>query len=148
MTIHRTIIAAAFALTVAGAAQADGLRPVEGRSIDLGDVSGIAYYTVEPDGFRVVATVAQGEAGTPVRLEAVLAPNQSVVLSSPRVGSVAPNAIEISRRRRSGAGSPGGSYQLRSVGEVLTAAGGRADPRMIRNGNLLLTGSSRPEIDP
>src|SRR3954464_916848 len=99
MTIHRIIIiAAAFALTVAGAAQADGLRPVEGRSIDLGDVSGIAYYTVEPDGFRVVATVAQGEAGTPVRLEAVLAPNQSVVLSSPRVGSVAPNAIEISRR--------------------------------------------------
>jgi hypothetical protein len=98
MTIHRTIIAAAFALTVAGAAQADGLQPVEGRSIDLGDVSGIAYYTVEPDGFRVVATVAQGEAGTPVRLEAVLAPNQSVVLSSPRVSSVAPNAIEISRR--------------------------------------------------
>jgi hypothetical protein len=98
MTIHRTIIAAAFALTVAGAAQADGLQPVEGRSIDLGDVSGIAYYTVEPDGFRVVATVAQGEAGTPVRLEAVLAPNQSVVLSSPRVGSVAPNSIEISRR--------------------------------------------------
>jgi hypothetical protein len=98
MTIHHTIIAAAFALTVAGAARADGLRPVEGRSIDLGDVSGIAYYTVEPDGFRVVATVAQGEAGTPVRLEAVLAPNQSVVLSSPRIGSVAPNAIEISRR--------------------------------------------------
>lgn len=99
MAIQRTIIAAAFALTVAGgAAQADGLRPVEGRSIDLGDVSGIAYYTVEPDGFRVVATVAQGEAGTPVRLEAVLAPNQSVVLSSPRGGSVAPNSIEISRR--------------------------------------------------
>src|SRR3954463_13170486 len=98
MAIHSTIIAAAFALAVAGAAQADGLRPVEGRSVDLGDVSGIAYYTVEPDGFRVVATVAQGEAGTPVRLEAVLAPNQSVVLSSPRVGSVAPNAIEISRR--------------------------------------------------
>ena len=63
MTIHRTIIAAAFALTAIGAAQADGLRPIEGRSIDLGDVSGIAYYTVEPDGFRVVATLAQGEAG-------------------------------------------------------------------------------------
>ena len=58
MTIHRTILAAAFALTFIGAAQADGLRPVEGRSIDLGDVSGIAYYTVEPAGFRVVATVA------------------------------------------------------------------------------------------
>jgi hypothetical protein len=56
------------------------------------------YYAVEPDGFRVVATVAPGGTGTPVRLEAVLAPNQSVVLSSPRVGSVAPNAIEIRRR--------------------------------------------------
>ena len=97
MTIHRTILAAAFALTFAGAAQADGLRPIEGRSIDLGEVSGIAYYTVEPDGFRVVATVAQGEAGTPVRLEAVLAPGQSVVLSTPREGGVAPNAVEISR---------------------------------------------------
>jgi len=52
----------------------------------------------EPDGFRVVATVAQGKAGTPVRLEAVLAPDQSVVLSTPRAGSVAPNAIEISRQ--------------------------------------------------
>ena len=98
MTIQRTILAAAFALTFIGAAQADGLRPVEGRSIDLGEVSGIAYYTVEPAGFRIVATVAQGDAGTPVRLEAVLAPNQSVVLSSPRAGSIAPNAVEISRQ--------------------------------------------------
>ena len=99
LTIHCTTIiaAAAFALAFAGAAQADGLQPVEGRSIDLGDVSGIAYYTVEPDGFRVVATVAQGEGGTPVRLEAVLASNQSVVLSTPREGSVEPNAIRISR---------------------------------------------------
>ena len=67
-------------------------------SIDLGEVSGIAYYTVEPAGFRIVATVAQGDAGTPVRLEAVLAPDQSVVLSTPREGRIAPNAIEISRR--------------------------------------------------
>ena len=83
MTIRRTILAAAFALAFVGAAHADGLRPIEGRSIDLGEVSGIAYYTVERDGFRVVATLAQGEAGTPVRVEAVLAPGQSVVLSTP-----------------------------------------------------------------
>ena len=94
----RRLLMVVIALTFIGAAQADGLRPVEGRSIDLGEVCGIAYYTVEPDGFRVVATVAQGEAGTPVRLEAVLALDQSVVLSTPRAGSVAPNTIEISRQ--------------------------------------------------
>ena len=98
MTIHRTILAAAFALASIGAAHADGLRPIEGRSIHLGEVSGVAYYTVERDGFRVVATLAQGEAGTPVRFEAVLAPGQSVVLSTPREAGAAPNAVEISRQ--------------------------------------------------
>jgi hypothetical protein len=83
MTIHRTILAAAFALVSIGAARADELRPIEGRSIHLGEVSGVAYYTVERDGFRVVAALAHGEAGTPVHIEAVLAPGQSVVLSTP-----------------------------------------------------------------
>jgi predicted aconitase len=97
-TIHRNILAATFALSALGAAHADELRPIQGRSIDLGEVSGVAYYTVERDGFRVVATVAQGEAGTPMRVEAVLGPGQSVVLSTPREAGVAPNAVEISRR--------------------------------------------------
>ena len=86
------------ALAFVGAAQADSLRPIEGRSIRLGEVSGIAYYTVERDGFRVVATLAQGEHGTPVRVEAVLAPGQSVVLSTPREAGAAPDAVEISRQ--------------------------------------------------
>ena len=100
MTIRRIIIAAASALTLVGAAQANELRlrPIEGRTIDLGDLSGVAYYTVEHDGFRVVATLAQGEAGTPVRFEALLAPGQSVVLSTPRGVGVAPVAVEISRQ--------------------------------------------------
>jgi len=98
MSIHRTILAAAFALASIGAAQANELRPVEGRSIDLGQISGVAYYTVERDGFRIVATLAQGESGTPVRFEAVLAPGQSVVLSTPRAAGVAASAVEISRQ--------------------------------------------------
>jgi hypothetical protein len=61
-------------------------------------VSGVAYYTVERDGFRLVATLAQGEAGTPVRIEAVLASGQSLVLSSPREAGTVRNAVEISRR--------------------------------------------------
>ena len=98
MTIRSTLLSAISALAFVGAAHADSLRPIEGRSIRLGEVSGIAYYTVERDGFRVVATLAQGEQGTPVRVEAVLAPGQSVVLSTPREAGAAPDAVEISRQ--------------------------------------------------
>ena len=98
MTTFRTMLAAAFAFASIGAAHAEGLRPTEGRSIDLGALSGVAYYTVERDGFRVVATLAEGEAGTPVRVEAVLAPGQSIVLSVPRAVGIPPNAVEIRRR--------------------------------------------------
>jgi hypothetical protein len=85
---------AMFALASLGAAHADGVRPIEAKSLDLGDTTGIAYYTVERDGFHVVTTLAQGEAGTPIRVVSVLAPGQSVVVSTPRVAG----AIEISRK--------------------------------------------------
>ena len=100
MTIRRTILAAALALaSIGSAAHAEGLKPAQGQNIDLGAVSGIAYYTVERDGFRVVATLAQeGQDGAPVRVEAVLAPGQSVVLSTPRGAGTLPYAVEISRR--------------------------------------------------
>ena len=100
MTIRRTILAAAVALASIGAARAEGPEPGQARSIDLGAVSGIAYYTVERGGFRVVATLAQrdeGAAAAPVRVEAILAPGQSVVLSSPRGAGAPPDSVEISR---------------------------------------------------
>jgi hypothetical protein len=93
MPIRNTLLAAAFALASLGAAHADGLRPIEAKSVDLGEVAGVAYYTVEHDGFHVVTTLAQGEMGTPVRIVSVLAPGQSVVLSTPRQAS----ALEIGR---------------------------------------------------
>jgi hypothetical protein len=98
MTIHRTILAAAFALAFSGAAHAADLPPLEAKSIDLGAVSGVAYYIVERDGFRVVAILAQGETGTPVRFETLLAAGQSVVLSTPRDEDAVGKRIEISRR--------------------------------------------------
>jgi hypothetical protein len=94
MSIRNTLFAAAFALASLGAAHADGVRPIEAKSIDLGEISGIAYYTVERDGFHVVTTLAQGDAGTPIRVVSVLAPGQSVVLSTARLAG----AIEISRK--------------------------------------------------
>jgi hypothetical protein len=92
MSIRSMLVAAAFALASVEAAHADGLRPIDAKSIDLGEVSGVAYYTVERDGFHVVTTLAQGIAGTPIRVVSVLAPGQSVAFSTPRAG-----ALEISR---------------------------------------------------
>ncbi|MET4212553.1 hypothetical protein [Bradyrhizobium sp. LA2.1] len=94
MSVRSSLLAAAVTFASLGAAHANGLRPIEGLSINLGDVSGVAYYTVEPDGFRVVTTLAQGEAGAPIRFVTVLAPGQRVVVSTPYQAP----ALEISRK--------------------------------------------------
>ncbi|MDE5443192.1 hypothetical protein GWG65_17380 [Bradyrhizobium sp. CSA207] len=94
MSIRKILFATAFGIASLAGARADSLRPIEGKSIDLGEISGIAYYTVERDGFHVVATLAQGQAGTPIRVVSVLAPGQRVVLSTAQQG----RAIEIVRK--------------------------------------------------
>jgi hypothetical protein len=93
MSIRSMLIVAAFALASLEAAHADGLRPIDAKSIDLGEVSGVAYYTVERDGFHVVTTLAQGMSGMPIRIVSVLAPGQSVAFSTPHQAG----ALEISR---------------------------------------------------
>jgi hypothetical protein len=85
------LVAAAFASLEA--VHANGLRPIDAMSIDVGGVSGVAYYTVERDGFHVVTTLAEGKTGTPIRVVCVLAPGQSVAFSAPHQA----NALEISR---------------------------------------------------
>jgi hypothetical protein len=87
------LVAAAFALASLQPARANDLRAIDAISIDFGEVSGVAYYTVERDGFHVVATLAQGMAGTPIRVVCVLAPGQRVAFStSHQLGG-----LEISR---------------------------------------------------
>ena len=72
MSVRAMLFATAFAFASLGAARAaDGLHPIEARGINLGGVSGVAYYTIARDGFHVVTTLAQGEAGTPIRLVSV-----------------------------------------------------------------------------
>ena len=93
MSIHSMLVAVAFALASLEAVHADGLRPIDAKSIDLGEVSGVAYYTVQRDGYHVVTTLAQGSAGTPIRVVSVLAPGQSVAFSTPHEARV----LEISR---------------------------------------------------
>lgn len=93
MSIRKVaFIVATAALVSAGSAIAGGPRA---HKIDLGSVNGVAYYTEEAGRFRVVATLAQQE-GLPIRVETVLAPGQSVVLSTAN-GETGLTSVELSR---------------------------------------------------
>jgi hypothetical protein len=106
MSIRSMLVVVAFASACLETARADSLRPFDAISIDLGEVSGVAYYTVERDGFHVVTTLAQGMAGTPIRIVSVLAPGQRVTFST----SHKVRALEISRN--------GDSVLMRNVNSV------------------------------
>jgi hypothetical protein len=93
MLIRSMLVAAAFTLASLQASHGNGFHPINAMSIDLGEVSGVSYYTVERDGFHVVTTLAQGMAGTPIRVVSVLAPGQHVAFSTSHQAS----ALEISR---------------------------------------------------
>lgn len=57
MSIRSTLFTTAFLIATLGTAHAESLRPIQAKSVDLGDVSGVAYYTIERDGFHVVTTL-------------------------------------------------------------------------------------------
>jgi hypothetical protein len=80
----KAFTALAGALVFCSAASAAELEPIAAKSIHMGDVNGIAYYTVEPDGFHVVATLSAGEQGQPIRFITTLLPGQSTTISVPR----------------------------------------------------------------
>jgi predicted aconitase len=96
-TLKMTVAAMVAAVGLAASAQASELVAYRGQSIDLGSVSGVAYCTVEKSGYRIVATLADAD-GKAVRFEAVLAPGQTMVLSSPSARGEAPVRIEICRQ--------------------------------------------------
>jgi predicted aconitase len=85
-------------LTLAAAGPARAADPVPAaHHIDLGDVHGVAYYTMAPDGLKVVATLGSAADGTPVRVAATLAPAQRIGLSVPGAAGTSPRAVDIVR---------------------------------------------------
>jgi hypothetical protein len=94
------LVASAFALASPEAAHTAGLRPIDAKSIDLGELFGVACY-VERDGFHVVTTLAQGMAGTPIRVVSVLAPGLECGVLNTAPGSCARNQPERRRRAKS-----------------------------------------------
>ncbi|ACA15067.1 hypothetical protein M446_0504 [Methylobacterium sp. 4-46] len=105
MNARTLVVAAAAALSLLGPARAEplaparagSLGPAQARSIDLGPLAGVAYYTPEPRGYHVVVTLAPRAAAPAVRLEGVLAEGQSLTVSTPRQSGAAARVIEIRR---------------------------------------------------
>jgi hypothetical protein len=92
------VAATAVALT-SGIVHADEPKPIQAQRLDLGGVAGIAYYTIEPDGFHVVATLAQhGKDGVPLRVQSVLNAGQRLEFSTPGVIGVEPATITLERQ--------------------------------------------------
>lgn len=83
---------AAFGLA-ASPLHADELPPMAGESIHVGGFHGVLHY----DGYRVVATIAEGEAGVPVRFSATLAEGQSATISVPGKLGEPSQSLAISR---------------------------------------------------
>jgi hypothetical protein len=84
-------------LFTAAPADAGKLLPYRGESIELGSIRGDTYYSVSPDGFRVVTTLADGAAGLPVPFEATLADKQRLKVSVPGKAGGQTIALELSR---------------------------------------------------
>ncbi|MGH7102852.1 MAG: hypothetical protein ACREFJ_10695 [Acetobacteraceae bacterium] len=92
-------MAAAATFLIAGVANAQTLvAPGQSQSIALGQVSAGIYYTVAPDGDRLIATLQCSGPPCIVRFAATLAPGQSVTLSTPRGIGELPIAAQIERR--------------------------------------------------
>jgi hypothetical protein len=123
MTRHLTAFAlACFAVT--GVAVAAELAPINAHSIRLARFDGIVYYTVEQDGYRVVATLASGPEELPIRFVATLRPEQHLLISVPQ--PVGQSSIDVEIRRNGDALVVSGANPTVTVGLVDQMATGTA----------------------
>jgi hypothetical protein len=88
----------AFMFTLVGtvAASAEELRPIQAKIITLGSINGVAYYTIEPEGFQVVTSILAGD--HMLRFTATLGQDQKVTLSVPGAVGEEVRQIEFERR--------------------------------------------------
>src|SRR5688572_1781654 len=97
MAMTRWFMAFAMGLLSATGVTAGELAAGNGYSIQLGHFDGSVYYTIEPDGYRVVATLASGLEPLPIRFVSTLGPGQSVMISVPRAVGEPPVDLQIVR---------------------------------------------------
>ncbi|MFD1333658.1 hypothetical protein ACFQ4O_16770 [Methylopila musalis] len=93
--------AAIVSLALIGSAASAGAVELNAGSasrIEVGDRKGVAYYTVEPAGYRVVAGLARRAGVPPLRIETTLAGDQRVLALSPQGVGEPLAALEIVRQ--------------------------------------------------
>ena len=78
-------------------AHAGEIGELQAESIDLGGFRGVVYYATENEGYRVVATIAEGETGLPVRFEAILTESQKMTITVPGKLGETSHVLEMSR---------------------------------------------------
>lgn len=74
------------------------LAPGNAHSVHLDRFDGVVYYSVEQDGYRVVATLASGVYESPIRVISTLGPDQRIVISVPGPVDQPPVDFEILRK--------------------------------------------------
>ncbi|AZO01419.1 hypothetical protein EJ066_16555 [Mesorhizobium sp. M9A.F.Ca.ET.002.03.1.2] len=79
------------------AATASELPPGDGHSFHLGSFTGVVYYTVEQDGYRVVATLASRAQEQPIQFVSTLGPGQRLAISVPQTSGQQSVDFEILR---------------------------------------------------
>jgi hypothetical protein len=92
-----TMAAAAGFVAVCGEVRAQDLAPFAGRSVAVGEMSGIAYYRPTAAGYEIVITLADGPAGRPVRFVTTLSPGQATTISAPGLSGEQTTSITITR---------------------------------------------------
>ena len=118
--IRRFASLAMASLFATGATAASELAPGSGYSIHLGRFNGAVHYTVEPDGYRVVVTLASGAEGQPIRFISVLGPGQRVVISVPR--ALRQPSIDFTVMREGEALRVGDNFAAPVIGTVTEAS--------------------------
>jgi hypothetical protein len=73
------------------------LLEMEGASINVGSFHGVVFFTTQPDGYHIVVTIADGEAGLPVRFEASLTERQKLSITVPANLGQQSHVLVISR---------------------------------------------------
>jgi hypothetical protein len=95
------------------------LSAMAGESIHIGGLHGVLYYTNENDGYRVIATIADGEAGVPVRFSATLAEGQSATISVPGKSGEPDQSLEMSRSGDKLTVTDAGSISNQQTGAII-----------------------------
>jgi hypothetical protein len=93
MFYQSVLLSAVATVAIPNTVHAEALTPIHAQKVDLGTFTGVAYYTVEQGGYRLVVTLQAAENHATVRFVATLAPGQAATLSVPR--SMGEPAVDV-----------------------------------------------------